>query len=91
LGPRQGRKEPAGPWDLVRNSDRSFRRSNQVIQQNYSFEDEQRYQIIEVTEGLALLLVVFMDRSEPIVEVIHIITARKATKYEQDTYADQFR
>jgi uncharacterized DUF497 family protein len=38
-----------------------------------------------------LLLVVFVDRSEPGVEIIHIISARKAVAYEQSTYEDQFR
>ena len=41
--------------------------------------------------GLVLLLVVFVDRSRPDEEIIHIISARKATAYEKSVYEDQFR
>ena len=50
---------------------------------------EQRYGIIGLTCDLVLLLVAFVDRSEPDTETIHIISARKATKYEQTTYEKQ--
>ena len=44
-----------------------------------------------MTRDLVLLLVVFVDRSEPDVEVIHLISARKAVSYEKSIYQDQFR
>ena len=52
---------------------------------------EQRYQVIGMTRNLVLLLVVFADRSQPDVEVIRIISARKAVDYEESIYNDQFR
>jgi uncharacterized DUF497 family protein len=36
-------------------------------------------------------MVVFVDRSEPDAETIHIISARKAEKYEIDTYTAHFK
>lgn len=50
-------------------------------------QSEQRYQIIGMTQDLVLLLVVFVDRRNPETEVIHIISARKAEKYEETIYA----
>ena len=46
---------------------------------------------IGLTRGLILVLVVFVDRSRTGWEIIHIISARKADKYEQSAYRDQFR
>jgi uncharacterized DUF497 family protein len=65
-----------------------FSDPNQVTLENYYIEDqgEQRYGIVGLTFGLVLLLVVFVDRSEPDAEIIHIISARKAEKYEIQTY-----
>ena len=54
-------------------------------------DGELRYQIIGMARKLVLLLVVFVDRSEPDVEVIHLISARKAVGYEESIYEDQFR
>jgi uncharacterized DUF497 family protein len=54
-------------------------------------DGEQRYQIIGMTRNLVLLLVVFVDRSRPDTEVIHLISARKAVDYEESIYKDQFR
>jgi uncharacterized protein len=66
---------------------------NHVAGDNYFIESEgeQRYQLIGMTRNSALLLVVFVDRSEPDVEVIHLISARKAVDYEKSIYEDQFR
>jgi uncharacterized protein len=66
---------------------------NQVVTENYFIADqgEQRYQIIGMTRGLVLLLVIFVDRTDVNEEVIHIISARKAQAYEQSTYEDQFQ
>ena len=50
---------------------------------------EMRYHAIG-RAGAVLLLVVFADRSKDDREIIHIISARKADKYEQSAYADQF-
>ena len=66
---------------------------NHVAGTNYFFEaeGEQRYQVIGMTRGLIVLLVVFVDRSEPDLEVLRIISARKAVSYEKNIYEDQFR
>jgi uncharacterized DUF497 family protein len=72
---------------------RIFLDPNHVVTENYFFEaeGEQRYQAIGKGTGPVLLLVVFVDRSGPDGEVIHIISARKATAYEKSVYKDQFR
>ena len=66
---------------------------NHVAADNYFIagDGEQRYQIIGMTRSLLLLLCVFVDRSEPDSEVIHLISARKAIDYEKSFYEDQFR
>ena len=65
---------------------------NHVVADNYFIESdgEQRYQIIGMTRSLVLLLVVFIDRHQPDVEVVHLISARKAVDYEESIYNDQF-
>src|ERR1035437_5824627 len=70
-----------------------FQDPNHIVTDNYFIEEEgeQRYKAIGTSGGLALLLVVFVDRSGPEDEVIHIISARKATAYEKSAYKDQFR
>ena len=72
---------------------RVFLDPNHVVTENYFIEEEgeQRYQAIGKSRGLVLLLVVFVDRSGPEEEIIHIISARKATAYEKSVYQDQFR
>jgi hypothetical protein len=66
---------------------------NHVAGENYFIESEgeQRYQLIGMSKNLALLLVVFVDRSGRDVEVIHLISARRAVDYEKSIYEDQFR
>jgi uncharacterized DUF497 family protein len=66
---------------------------NHVVGDNYFVESdgEQRYQMIGMTRKLVLLLVVFVDRTEPGAEIIHLISARKAVDYEENIYNDQFR
>ena len=66
---------------------------NHIVTDNYFIEEEgeQRYQAIGTSGGLSLLLVVFVDRSGPKEDIIHIISARKATAYEKSAYQDQFR
>jgi hypothetical protein len=67
---------------------------NQVTVENYFIEDQggQRYGIIGMTRGMVLLLVVFVDRTGPgsfgkdEIETIHLISARKAEKYETQIY-----
>ena len=56
-----------------------------------TFEDEgeQRYLAIGMTGTLKLLVVAFVDRGGSTVEIIHIISARKAVAYEQSIYEDQ--
>jgi uncharacterized DUF497 family protein len=44
-----------------------------------------------MTKRLVLLLVVFVDRSDPDVELIHLISVRRAVDYEKSIYEDQFR
>ena len=65
---------------------------NHVVGDNYFIEKdgEQRYQIIGLTRKLLLLLVVFVDRSQPDLEILHLISARKAVDYEKSIYNDQF-
>jgi uncharacterized DUF497 family protein len=69
----------------------AFADPNHIVSENYHFEDEreQRYMAIGMTCNLVLVVVVFVDRSEPAVEIIHIISARKAVAYEQSIYEDQ--
>ena len=63
---------------------------NHVVGENYYIEEagEQRFQMIGMTRGLLLLLVVFV---EPSSNVIRLISARKAVDYEKSIYNDQFR
>jgi uncharacterized DUF497 family protein len=70
-----------------------FMDPNHVVTENYFIEEdgEQRYQAIGKSSGVVLLLVVFVGRSGPEEEIIHIISARKATAYEKSVYKDQFR
>ena len=62
-----------------------------VVQQNVADDGEQRYHAIGATKSHVLLLVVFVDRSQPEIEIIRIISARKADHYERSAYEDQFR
>ena len=68
-----------------------FADPNHIVTENYHFEDEgeRRYLAIGMARKLVLVVVVFVDRSEPSVEVIHIISARKAVAYEESIYEDQ--
>jgi len=70
-----------------------FRNPNHVSKENYFIEGqgEQRYGIIGLTVNVVLLLVVFVDRTEAGVEMVRIISARKANEYERKAYEDQFR
>lgn len=70
-----------------------FSDPNHVTKENYFVEDqgEQRYGIIGLTANVVLLLVVFVDRTEADVEIVRIISARKADEYERRAYEDQFR
>lgn len=54
-------------------------------------EGEQNLWAIGRIKSQALLVVVFVDRSQRDVEIIRFISARKAEKYEQSIYQDQFR
>jgi uncharacterized DUF497 family protein len=56
---------------------------NHIVGENYFIEEEgeQRCEVIGMTRRLALLLVVFVDRSDPGAEVIHLISALKAVDY----------
>jgi uncharacterized DUF497 family protein len=67
----------------------AFDDPNHFIRDNDFLEDqgEQRQDVIGLTRGLVLL--VFVDRSEDGIEVIHIISARKAEKYEINIYTAQ--
>lgn len=67
-----------------------FNDPNHVAGENYFIEDasEQRFQIIGMTRGLVLLLVVF---AEPVSDEIRLISARRAVDYEKSIYNDQFR
>ena len=68
-----------------------FADPNHIVTENYHFEDEgeRRYLAIGMTHNLVLVVVVFVDRSDPSDEIIHIISARKATAYEERIYEIQ--
>jgi uncharacterized protein len=68
-----------------------FADPNHIVTENYRFEDEgeSRYLAIGMARTLVLLVVVFVDRSKPSGEIIHIISARKAVAYEESIYDDQ--
>ena len=68
-----------------------FADPNHIVTENYDFEAERerRYLAIGMTRDLALVVVVFVVRSVPSAEIIHIISARKAVAYEQSIYEDQ--
>ena len=69
-----------------------FSDPNHLTKENYFIEDqgEQRYGMIGLTLKILLLLVIFVDRSQGDLEIIHIISARKADNYERKAYEDQF-
>jgi len=66
-----------------------FSDPNQVVSENYFVDGEQRYQIIGMTKRLVLLLVVYVDLSNPDREIIRIISAREAEAFEVSLYEDQ--
>jgi hypothetical protein len=66
-----------------------FADPNHVVAENYFKDGEQRYQVIGMTSKLILLLVVFVERSSPNAEVIHIISARKGESDEERIYSEQ--
>jgi hypothetical protein len=74
----------------------SFEIAKEVFADPYHIETanlfqrrEQRFQVIGLTRSLVLLLVVFVDRSNAEVEVIHIISARKGESVEEAIYEEQ--
>ncbi len=66
-----------------------FEDPNQVVAENYFTGGEQRYQIIGMTHKSVLLLVVFVDRDSPDIEIIHIVSARKAESLEEEADEEQ--
>jgi hypothetical protein len=68
-----------------------FSDPDNIVRENVYAGGEQRLEAIGMTDSLLLLLVVFVDRSEPDVEIIRIISARKAERYEQTIYTEQAR
>jgi uncharacterized protein len=66
-----------------------FNDPNQVVSENCFIDNEQRYQIIGMTKGLVLLVVVYVDYSTADQEIIRIISARKAEAFEESLYEDQ--
>lgn len=60
---------------------------------NYFIEDqgEQRQTILGMTERLALIIVILVDRDSAAGDTIHLISARKADKYEQTIYSSSFQ
>ena len=45
--------------------------------------------MIGMTNGLKLVVAVFVDRSEGDIEILRIISARRAVAYEESIYEDQ--
>jgi hypothetical protein len=69
----------------------AFRDPHLIVAEDREVDGEMRYHAIgRAASGQFLLLVVFVDRSTETAEVIHIVSARKAQKYEQEAYSDQF-
>ena len=62
-----------------------------ATQEDIDNEGEQNLWAIGRTKSQALLVVVFVDRSQPDVEIIRFICPKRGRKYEQSTYQDQFR
>jgi len=91
--PAKARKNQRIHGISFENAMEAFDDPHQVAADNYfmASDGEQRYQIIGMTRKLVLLLVVFVERHGPDVEVIHLISARKAVDYEKSIYNDQFR
>jgi len=75
---------------LLRDRVGSFRRPVCDRPGERNAQPEQRNHAIGLTQNLALAVVVFVGRSESGVEIIRIISARKAEEYEQRPYEDQF-
>jgi uncharacterized protein len=67
-----------------------FRDPYHIVVEDIADESEQRYNAVGLSRGVMLLMVVFVDRSAPGMEVFHIISARKAVAYEESQYQDQF-
>jgi len=61
-----------------------------IVVENDFIEDEQRDMAIGRIANQTLVAMVFVDRSEPDIQVIRIICARKAVAYEKSQYQDQF-
>lgn len=61
-----------------------------VVEDCIDERGEIRYHAIGYCDTRTLTVVVFVDRSTDDQEILHIISARKADKYEQAAYSDQF-
>jgi uncharacterized protein len=87
---QRNRREHGISFEMAREV---FADPNHIVTENYHFADEgePRYLAIGMTRKLVLVVVVFVDRSRPGVEIIHLISARKAVAYEQSIYGDQVR
>ena len=81
------RRDHGIPFEMAQ---KVFADPNHIVTENYDIEGEQRYLAIGMTYKLALVVTVFVDRSDPSKEIIHIISARKAVAYEQNLYEEQF-
>lgn len=84
LGPGKGPEESPDSRIPFEAATEVFSDPNHVTNENYHIQDqgEQRYATIGLTLNVLLLLVVFVDRGG----TIHIISARKADKYEAKIY-----
>jgi len=78
---RRNRRVHCISFEMAREA---FADPHHIVTENYLFpnEGEQRYLAIGMTRNLVLVVVVFVDRSQPGAEIIHIISARKAVAYE---------
>ena len=93
VGPAKARKNLQVHGISFETAREVFSDPNHVTKENYFIGDqgEQRYGIIGLTASVVLLLVVFVDRTEADIEIVRIISARKADDYERRAYEDQFR
>lgn len=94
-------------WDEAKNRANilkhgiSFRRATQIFDDPYHLaiperieNGEQRWQTFGLVEGHLLLMVahtIYEELGDEIVEIVRVITARKATKHERRRYEEENR
>jgi uncharacterized DUF497 family protein len=62
-----------------------------VSQRDETCETEERWLTIGLVEGILILLLVHTWEEEDHEEIVRIISARKATRVERETYENQYK